>query len=165
MKVPIQFILLWVVACTIGCTSTQPNLSLAPIGPRRIPPESESPSLGSLVVYSAFEAMSSSNDSDQRRHSNYELRAANGDLIERISNQEQQFSEEPAIVKLAPGRYSITARANVSRRVDIPIVIEADKTTCVRLDGSEPIGSRRVAASELVSLPDGTPVGWRAKSE
>jgi hypothetical protein len=164
MKVLTRFAVVCVVACTAACTSTQPNLALAPIGPRRLPVEAERQLTGSLVVYSAFEAVNTPSDSDQRRHSDYELRSADGAVIKRVSNQEQTFSEDPATVKLAPGRYSITARANASRRVDVPIVIEADKTTCVRLDGSEPIGSRRVAASEMVRLPDGTPVGWRVRS-
>jgi hypothetical protein len=116
------------------------------------------------VVYSAFEAVSLPRDSDQRRHSNYELRSAEGVVITRVSNQEDPSREDPATVRLAPGLYSIIAQARAARRVEIPIAIEADKTTCVRLDGSEPIGSKRVAASELVNLPDGTPVGWRVKS-
>lgn len=67
-------------------------------------------------------------------------------------------------MKLAPGRYSVSARANGVARVKVPLVIEADKTTCVRLDGSEPLGRERVASSEFVTLPDGTPVGWRVKA-
>jgi len=163
MKAITQLAVVCVLAGT-ACTSSQPTLALAPVGPRRIPPETEIGPRGSLVVYSAFETVNAFSDAEQRRHSDYDLRSVGGELIQRVVNHEQSLGEDPAIVKLVPGRYSITARASNSRRVDVPVVIEAEKTTCVRLDGSEPIGSSRVAASEMVRLPDGTPVGWRAKS-
>src|SRR3954471_16592687 len=98
MKVLTRLAVLCVVVCTAACTSTQPNLALGPIGPRRIPPEAESTPRGALVVYSAFEAVSASSDSDLRRHSDYDLRSADGAVIKRVSNQEQAFSEDPAMV-------------------------------------------------------------------
>lgn len=166
MKILSLTAIVGLVAYLAGCTSTpQPPLALAPIGPRQLQREPNPGPRGSLIVYSAFEYASSNSDSDQRRHTDYELRSADGALTQRISNRADTMGEEPAILKLTPGNYSITARAKSAKQVIVPLVIETDKTTCVRLDGSEPIGSQRVAASEMVRLPDGTPVGWRAKSD
>jgi hypothetical protein len=160
----VRIVALCAIACAPACTSSQSPIALAPVGPRQLPPESESEPKGSLVVYSAFEPMNASVDSEERRHSDYELCSADGRLIRRVANTAPRFSEEPAVVRLAPGSYSITARANGSLRVKVPVVIVADKTTCVRLDGSEPLGRDRVAASEFVTLPDGRAVGWRVKT-
>jgi hypothetical protein len=164
MKVLTRFAVWCLLVCTAACTSTPSTVTLAPIGPRRIPQEAETAVRGSLIVYSAFESVSAASDSELRRHSDYELRSADGTVLQRVVNREHPFSEEPTTLRLSPGHYAITARASRSRSVDVPIVIEADKVTCVRLDGSEPIGSRRVAAAELVRLPDGTPVGWRVRA-
>jgi hypothetical protein len=163
MKTPALAVIACLIGCASGCMSTQPAIALAPVGPRQFPPEPNLGPRGSLIVYSAFEPVSISSDSEQRRHSDYDLRSVDGKLIQRVVNRADALHEEPAVVKLAPGHYSVAARAYGAQRVVIPIVIEEDKTTCVRLDGSEPRGSDRVAASELVSLPDGTPVGWRVR--
>jgi len=144
-----------------GCTSAQTPLVLGTVGPRQYLPEVNSiEPRGSLVVYTAFDSSSVTGD-DQPRHSDYELRSSDGQLIKRVFNRAHGIGDEPATVDLVPGRYVIEARATRARRVSVPIAIEADRTTCLRLDGSEPTGSKHAAASELVRLPDGTPVGWR----
>ena len=151
-------------ACVTSCT-TQPPLALAPVGPRKNPlPIARGDPHGLLVVYSAFDATSGLSD-DLRHHSDYDLCAGGGRVIQRVLNRANGFGEEPVTIELAPGGYQVVARATKSRQVIVPIIIEADKTTCLRLDGSEPTGSRRMDASELVSLPDGAPVGWRAKTD
>ena len=151
-------------AFAAGCSSVQqPSITLAPIGPRQFPPDPHAVPRGTLVVYSEFEVTRYTSDSDQRYHSDYELRSVSGELIKRVFNRSGASSEDPAAVELAPGSYLVVARATGSQRVNAPVIIDAKETTCVRLDGSEPIGSKRMAASELVSLPDGKPVGWRVK--
>lgn len=164
MKISSASIVASAVAGFAGCASTPP-LALAPVGPRQYPAEASSAApRGTLVVYSAFDPTSALTD-DRSHHSDYELRSADGQLIQRVRNRANGISEEPAALDLAPGRYEVAAPAVNSRRVVAPVMIEADKTTCLRLDGSEPVGSKRVAANELVRLPDGTVVGWRVKND
>ena len=161
MRIVLPTVVVSILACVTGCT-TQP-IALAPVGPQRSPAlAAKGDPHGLLVVYSAFDATAGMSD-ELKHHSDYDLRSGHGQLIERVFNRANGLSEEPVALELAPGNYEVVARATRSRQVIVPIIIEADKTTCLRLDGSEPIGSRRVAASELVILPDVAPVGWRAK--
>jgi hypothetical protein len=49
--------------------------------------------------------------------------------------------------------------------VTIPVVIQAGKTTSVHLDGSKLTPSSAISGLDLVSLPDGTVIGWVARGE
>ncbi|HYM35009.1 MAG TPA: hypothetical protein VET48_06395 [Steroidobacteraceae bacterium] len=152
-------------ACFIGlvsgCVVALPPISIEPVGPQPASLKTIRVSVGNLVVYSALEPARSGFDDAEPRRSDYEIFAADGMLLKRVSNI-AAAGEVPAIVPLAPGRYTVNAKANGLRKVTVPIVIEADKTTFVHLDGSELSGVERSQTTEVVRLPDGSAVGWRA---
>jgi hypothetical protein len=152
-------------ALLAGCASAGPALVLAPVGPA---PRAGSPqgSRGALVVYSAFNTgvPNPSLPDDFRPHTDYELRAEDGKLLQRISNQAAARSEDPATVPLTPGKYRVVARANGYGRVTVPVVIVANRVTEVHLEGGSP-RSGRFSENTTVRLPDGEVVGWQATEE
>ena len=72
------------------------------------------------------------------------------------------FATAPPVVALPPGRYIVEARATDARRVRVPVAIEAGRTSIIHLDDNwkVPVSTPK---DELVSLPSGSPVGWRAE--
>jgi hypothetical protein len=150
------------VALSVGCVSPQPPVTLAPVGPRPLAVHTNIVPQGSLVVYSALDGGGSASGSEQTYHSPYEIHSAGGELLKRVPNRLGALDPESEVIELAPGRYTIAARASGSKSVIVPVVIETAKTTYVHLDGSELAGSRRVTRSALVNSPDGSVVGWRA---
>jgi hypothetical protein len=82
-----------------------------------------------------------------------------------VSNSHSPSDGTPALVTLPPGTYHVEARAQdyagVTTRATVPVVVEAGRVTAVHLEGDwKPAGHPK--ASELVRLPNGHAVGWRA---
>ena len=96
-------------------------------------------------------------------HSDYRIFSADGKQSKYVHNWVGTFIEDPAVVSLAPGRYIVAARAVASGTVTVPVIIEVGKTTSVHLDGSKLATGRKTSESDLVRLPDGWIVGWRAE--
>ena len=96
-------------------------------------------------------------------HTAYEIVAANGGVRQTVVNQTGAWGSEPSTVALAPGWYRIVARANGYGKVTVPVLIAAQATTVVHLEGgvSEP-EEAKLAGSNTVRLPDGRIIGWRA---
>jgi hypothetical protein len=161
MKFPALIVFACAAAFVTGCVS-QPPVTLLPVGPKWPEVAADRPQ-GVLLVYSALETGGAASDTEQSYHSAYTLRFEDGQAQRRIANRESTFSGEPQMVMLDPGRYSVAARASGHRHVIVPVVIEANKTTAVHLDGSEPLGSQRIARSDFVSFANGAIVGWRAR--
>lgn len=161
MRFPAYILFSTAVLFVTGCASLPP-VTLLPVGPKW-PEVAASRPQGGLMVYSALETGGAGSDTDQSYHTAYTLHFENGQPQRRIANRETNSSTEPQMVMLDPGRYSVTARASGRRQVIVPVVIEANKTTTVHLDGSEPLGIRRGARSDFVSFADGAIVGWRAR--
>ena len=120
---------------------------------------------GELVVYSAFDPGMTSDPDASTHHSDYRIYSADGKQLQYVHNWVGTFIEDPAVVSLAPGRYNVEARAAASGAVTVPVMIEAGKTTSVHLDRSNLADGRQPSESELVRLPDGWIVGWRAKGD
>ena len=82
--------------------------------------------------------------------------------MKHVGNAIGRYEQAPLEVALQPGNYIVRSRANDYLRVEVPVIIERGRTTRVHLDGDwkYPAGTQM---RELVSLPDGNPVGWRAK--
>lgn len=96
-------------------------------------------------------------------HSGYKIYSLEGKALKYVDNRVHTFSGDPATVSLPPGKYKVVARAATFGMVTVAVVIEAGKTTFVHLDGSELASGQQGSASELVRLPDGLIIGWRAK--
>lgn len=153
----LPFLLALLSAC--ASTSTHP-LVLDPVGPVQ-PVRTAQATQGSLVVFSDWEGFGMG-DPEHRLHSNYRVYGSDHQLIRRVVNYFTPVLEDPVVVGLPPGQYSVEARARGYGRVQVPVVVESGRMTVVRLDGSPCAPAPTDVATNLVGLPDGTPVGWRA---
>jgi|SRR5437667_6721262 len=156
------FVPICLIVLVSGCAFNRQVVIQTAVGP---PPfESRTGSLeGRLAVFSALDAGMSSDPDASVHHLDYRIFSADGKQLKYVHNWVGTFIEDPAVVSLAPGRYSVVARAVASGTVTVPVIIEAGKTTSVHLDGSKVDDGRKTSESDLVRLPDGWIVGWRAK--
>lgn len=117
--------------------------------------------LGTLQVFTATSQNTQRAGFIQPVARNYQLeyphggwRAINNTVIENPSSI-------PKKLKLAPGRYTIKAMADINRVATVPVVITAGNTTVVNLRKADyPAASP--PPDKAVQAPDGYIVGWRA---
>jgi hypothetical protein len=117
--------------------------------------------LGSLMVYSAT-AWTTGDDEDspgRLRHTDYDINAPDGKLFGHVTNAD----EEPSRVSLPSGNYSVVAQSDTARTVVVPVVIRTGRTTVVHLEREKDWDiARDVGNVDLVRLPNGQPIGFRA---
>jgi hypothetical protein len=150
----------------VGCASNRNQLTLDAVGPSAQPMEGNS-TLGTLVVYSAFKRNADFNSADPNRqeYSDYRILTANGDLLRRVHNNSGTIFQDVVSVSLAPGKYQVAARANGYGYVIVPVVVEAQHSTVLHLEGGPPWPDTSVFnQTNSVRLPDGQIVGMRAAS-
>jgi hypothetical protein len=96
------------------------------------------------------------------QHTDYNVYDAEGKLVKHVDNTTGHYSTSPRLVSLRPGHYTVRARSGERLSVSVPVVIERGLTTKVHLDEKwePPAGTPK---TEVVSAPDGNPVGWRAE--
>jgi len=97
-------------------------------------------------------------DEFENRRSAFEITNANRERMTHVAGA--QYGAQPARISLAPGHYVVTASMREFGSVQVPVVIAANETTDVRLDGSEPANANNTAAAKPVRLPNGAFVGW-----
>ena len=87
--------------------------------------------------------------------------AADGTLFQEVTNGD----EEPTRVTLPKGSYTIVADSDTSGEVSVPVAIEAGRTTVVHLEREKDWkgASARIRSADLVRLPNGQPIGFRAR--
>ena len=143
-----------------GCVAPHTFVLAQAVGP---PPGKVSANAGqgNLVVYSAWDGLDTG-DADHEKHSSYAILSGEGVLIKRVPNRCGSFGGNPQTVNLPPGAYQLEARASNFGVVSIPILIEPNQETVVRLDGSMDTKGLEGSAGDLVRLPNGQPVGWGA---
>lgn len=165
MKHDYVFLSTGLVLLLVGCSSTP--IALAPVGPNPVGSE-RSASKGELQVFSSLvdrsDDQNQANDSDPGwyQHTDYRIYDLHGKLVKRVDNAIGHYEQAPRGVALPAGQYLVKARAQDYLRVEVPVLIEPGRTTKVHLDDNWklPAGTPR---SELVSTPNGNPVGWRAE--
>ncbi len=158
-------LLLPVAALLSSCASSYSGLVLPPVGPSP-EPSLASRDLGTLIVYSAYDVHESSpGDYEHRRHyTDYKLLASDGKLVQKVHNDSNNVVREPAHVKLPPGNYQVVAESNGYGTVRVPVVIVAQRSTRVHLEGQEwGETTPALTAADAVRLPDGRLVGWRSQ--
>lgn len=151
----------------VGCASTP--VAVAPVGPNSFGIATAS-SQGELEVYSSLSQQCDSQSENEGgnpiwyQHSNYSIYNKDGRLLERIINSVGHYDTDPRPVVLPPGQYIVKARATDYFWVRVPVTIERGRTTRVHLDDDwkSPTDSQK---SDLVILPNGNPVGWRAANQ
>lgn len=142
-----------------ACTAGPPLVLHEPVGPE---PPLAGHGTGKLVVYSATYAPVVE-QSEYPVHTDYTIATLDDQLIERVSNATGSFSSYPAKVSLPAGEYHVRAQYDRGGFVIVPVVITADKTTVVDLDG-EALPQGWHTGPGKVRLPDGHVVGWQATS-
>jgi hypothetical protein len=166
MRINTTFLLLGVIPLWVSCAP--PPIALAPVGPGPFAGGSSSIGTGDLQVFSGL--VEENDDQNQEgngagrvwyQHTGYDIYDAQGELVERVDNTVGHYAISPRLVSLPPGNYTVRARASDWVRVKVPVIIERGRTTTVHLDEEwePPAGTPK---TEVVSAPDGNPVGWRA---
>jgi hypothetical protein len=147
-----------------GC-STVP-LVTAPVGPNPLGSASEV-STGILQVFSRVGEQSDDQNQGEddspfwHQHTDYTICHLDGKLVKRVGNTIGHYAEAPAPVVLPAGRYLVKAQADDYSWLELPVEIKPGRTTRVHLDDKWNLPPE-TPKSELVTLPDGNPVGWRA---
>jgi hypothetical protein len=144
----------------IGCVTHRRVVVETAVGPSPFE-KSNGAAQGELIVYSGLE-LAPGYDPDEQWHSAYELFLADGTLLRKVENKTGPRKLDPETVELSPGNYRAVMRTLPSGFIDLILVIEGGKSTVVCLDGTRLIGRRKAAPSDLVYLPNGSVVGWRA---
>jgi hypothetical protein len=144
-----------------GCAS--PPIALAPVGPGPFVSGARVASKGDLEVYTETQEYDE-DDLAYFPHTDYEIYTSNGKHLRHVWNHQNHEDESPAIVTLPPGEYEVRAWADSCGLVSVPVVIKPNETTRLILQpGWQPDGA--VAKSDLVQMPNGYFVGWRASPD
>jgi hypothetical protein len=166
MKLGIRLVWPFLIPLLTSCAS-QP-ITLARVGPEPYPSAFSSDKTGRLEVFSRREEQSddqnqgdSGGDSIWYQHTDYAIYNAKGKRVNYVDNTTGHYSTSPRIVSLPPGKYTVRAQAKDWLSVNVPVVVERGRTTLVYLDDTwtPPPGTPK---AELVSAPNGRPVGWSA---
>ncbi len=161
MKIKVRYLLLGVVPLLASCAS-QP-ITLAPVGPRPVASERFLPSSGEgqLQVFTETKEWAGSDDVPYFAHRDYHLYTVEGTRLKRVWNSQNHEDQSPAVVTLPAGSYIVRANAENYGLVAVPVLIKPGRTTTVILQPGWKPGAATTGA-EVVRLPNGYPVGWRA---
>ena len=143
-----------------GCAPTPTTVVQKTVGPR--PEAAREGQSGFLTVYSAsIWTTADDRSSSLLSYTDYEVRAFGGTTFKHVVNGD----EEPAQVDLPPGHYLVVAQSDTSGTVSVPVAIERGKTTVVHLGREQDRGKFLAGTdkADLVRLPDGQVVGYRAR--
>ncbi len=162
MKFHTTCVLLAVVPFLVSCASE--HVALSPVGPN---PEAKGPpgNTGYLQVFSEREPLvEGSYDGSNGiiyHHTDYNIYDTHGRHLEHVGNAAGHFDSAPRLVPLPAGEYVVRARGKDYLFVQLPVVIKGGRVTRVHLDDRwSP--NKSTAKNQLVTAPNGTPVGWRA---
>jgi len=147
------------IALSVGCASTP--VALSPVGPDPAGVATRN-SDGQLLVYSKLVGRTEGRNPTWHQHSDYYIYDLNGNLVKHVGNTIGYYERAPRPVPLPPGDYLVKARAQDYFWVQVPVTIERGRTTRVHLDDNWRIPSTTTARN-LVTLPNGNPVGWSAQ--
>lgn len=168
MKAPLNLIMILASVLLTGCaTSKGSKLVLDTVGPpisQRTTMSSTSTN-GTLLVYSAFRRNADFNSRDPYRqeYSDYEISTTDGKLLQCVHNNSGTILQEAVPVVLPVGKYQVKARANGYGFVTVPVIIAAQQSTVLHLEGGGFWPDESVFnQTNAVRLPDGLIIGWKA---
>jgi hypothetical protein len=153
------------VSLLVGCASTP--VVFAPVGPDPVGIPVIA-SQGELQVYSSLAEQSDDQNQGGNnpvwfQHTDYRIYDSRANLVRRVDNTIGHYDTAPRLVPLPPGTYLVKARAENYLPVVVPVTVVPGRTTRVYLDDQWQLPAD-TPKKELVSLPDGSPVGWCAES-
>jgi hypothetical protein len=143
-----------------GCAPVQPLVVADAVGPLQ-PLIAESGPHGSMIVYSDTQGPVA-DPADYSPHSDYKLYSADGQLLQTVQNRSATDARQAKTLRLAAGRYTVTAVAPRVGLVSIPVVVNEDQVTVIDLN-REVLPNLLVAGEEWVRLPNGQIIGSRAQ--
>ena len=167
MKSASLFFVLAAGALSSGCASDRAGLVLDPVGPGPLQSSLVNSSNGALLVYSAYDVGANWNVRDPRRpvYSDYKIFSPDGTWLRTVHNDSETLLQDPVPVDLPAGRYRVVASVNGYGPVTVPMIIEAQQTTVLHLEGGGSWPNEAgINQTNAVRLPDGLMVGWRAAS-
>jgi len=142
-----------------SCVSAPPTIVHETVGPG--PTVVNEEHNGFLKVYSATEWMADDDGPSLLKYTNYQIEASDGTLFKEVPNDDQ----DPTRVILPKNTYTVVAQSDTSGTVSVPVAIETGKTTVLHLerekDWKEAAAGTR--SGDLVRLPNGQPIGFRAR--
>jgi hypothetical protein len=150
----------------VGCST--PSVVIAPVGPDPDGIQSVA-STGDLQVFSRV--TKHYDDGEQGgdgspgwyQHTDYTIYNLEGQLVKHVDNTPGHYDRAPELVELPVGSYLVKAQARGHILVQVRVIIERGRTTGVHLDDKwKP--SIDVSKAQVVTIPNGSPVGWRAES-
>ena len=144
-----------------SCAGRGP-LVIGPVGPETSRQIEATPT-GYLKVYSATEDHKDGN-MHYFPHTSYSICTEDGKILRKVANAIGVHDEDPALVELPAGTYTALAGSRHYGRVKVTVVIEPGKLTTVNLEDDKllPRGPSK-SVHDLVRLPNGSVVGWRAE--
>lgn len=146
-----------------GCVTTS-HFTSETVGPVPSAARGTDSTNGTLLVYSAYKRNADFNSSDPNRpeHSDYKILTEDGHLLRKVHNITSTAFQDAVAVELTPGKYQVVARANGYGYLTIPVVIEAQRSTVIHLEGGG-FWPDESAFNETnaVRLPDGQIIGWK----
>jgi hypothetical protein len=120
------------------------------------------PPTGFLKVYSATEEHFDG-DTAYYPHTDYRILTRDGSVFKEVRNAISPSDEIPATVTLPSGAYTVVAESETSGMVSVSVVVRMGRTTVLHLerdkDWTPPTLARE---SDLIHLPSGQPIGFRA---
>jgi hypothetical protein len=167
MKTFFTLMLIMAGALLLGCATGRNGLALDTVGPPLSQPTAANSTNGTLVVYSAYEVNADFNSRDPYRpeYSDYKIFTADGKLLQRVHNNSGTILQDPVAVGLPPGKYRVSARANSYGYVTVPVIVEAQQSTILHLEGGSSWPNESAFnQTNAVRLPDGQIIGWKAAS-
>jgi hypothetical protein len=163
MKTYYTVLLFTAVTLWSGCAFGSRDMVLGPVGPQLLTADALAPK-GYMKVYSSTEGH---NDGDVHYypHTSYTVYSDDGrTVVKKVANAISIHDEDPALVDMPAGNYTVLAESEYYGMVKIKVVIEPGKLTTVNLEYNNPSPhDLSNGSADLVRLPNGSVVGWRAK--
>jgi hypothetical protein len=142
-----------------SCASTQPSVIYGTAGPQ---PARLYPREGFLNVYTETEEHFDG-DLAYYSHTNYRILTRDGRVFKEVRNAISPSDEIPATVTLPSGAYTVFAESETSGTVSVPVVVRTGRTTVLHLERDKDWTPSALAReSDLIHLPNGQPIGFRA---
>jgi hypothetical protein len=160
MKTNVTIMLVALTSLVAGCSTTP--VAVAPVGPNPVG-ITTGPGQGQLEVFSAVRGRVEGDNPTWYQHTGYYIYNRQGKRLKHVANTVGYYAQAPRVITLPAGQYLVKAQAKDYLWVEVPVIIDPGRTTRVHLDDAwqTPPGTPK---TELVSLPAGHPVGWRANT-
>jgi hypothetical protein len=115
-----------------SCAGSGSPVVLPPVGPETPAPVAAG-STGQLKVYTATRDIDDGN-THYFPHTSYTIYSADGKVVKKVANRTNIHDEEPTVVELPAGTYTVLARSASHGMVKVEVVIAAGRLTTAKLE-------------------------------